>query len=156
MFGNSLDAVRCPVNGLLEVCVVEDDVRALSTEFKGDALEVALGSGFHDFSADENRTGEGDLSDTMVFGDGLTNDWSVSNDEVKDTRGEASFADHVSDDESGQRGKLGRLHDNGVSGGKGGANLPAHHQDWGGKYIRQPALWREQIAEGTYEGNSRG
>ena len=156
MLGNSQDAMSCPVNRLLEICIVKDNVRALSTEFKSDVLEVALGSSFHNLSANDGRASEGDLIDTIVLADGLTSDWPVSNDEVKDTRGEANFIDHVSDHESGQRGKLGGLHDNGVSGSKSGANLPAQHQDCEDKYVILPALRGEQIAEGTYEGSSRG
>ena len=121
--------MSCPVDGLIEVRVVEDDGRTLSTELEGNVLEVALGGGLHDLPADEGRASEGNLFDTRVLGDGLADGRSVPNNEVEDTRGEASFANHICSDEGGQGGQLGGLHDDGVSSGKSGADLPAQHHD---------------------------
>ena len=50
-----------PVDGLLDVAVVKDDVRALAAELEGDALEVGLCRGLHDLAADERATSEGEL-----------------------------------------------------------------------------------------------
>jgi hypothetical protein len=133
--------MSCPVDGLVEVCIVEDNGRTLSTELKGDILEVALGSSLHDLPADEGRASEGNLFDTRVLGDGLTDGRSVPNNEVEDTRGEASFANHIGGDESGQRGQFGGLHDDGVSGGESGADLPAQHHDCENTDIRRCVQW---------------
>ena len=45
---DSLDAVRCPINCLVNIRIIEDDVWALSAEFEGDVLEVAPGGSLHD------------------------------------------------------------------------------------------------------------
>jgi len=156
MTGGLQDAMSCPVNGLLEIRIVEDDVRALSTQLEGNVLEVALGGGLHNLPANEGRTGECDLLDTVVLADGLTDGVSVSDNEVEDTRGEANFTGHVGDHESSQGSQLGGLHNDDVSGSESGADLPAQHQDWGNKYIGQHARRRGQIGDGTYEGSSRG
>jgi len=156
MTGDSQDTVSCPTNGLLEVGIVKDDVRALSTQFECDILEVALGGGLHNLPADEGRTGERDLLDPVVPADGLTDGVSVSDNEVEDARGEADFADHVSGHERGQRGQLGGLHDDCVSGGESGTDLPAEHQDWEGKIRRTTRSMKRKIGKGTYEGSSKG
>jgi len=52
--GDSQNTVSCPTSGLLEVGIVEDNVRALSTQLKGNILEVALGSGLHDLPAHQS------------------------------------------------------------------------------------------------------
>ena len=137
MSGDSQDTVGRPVNGLLEICIVEDDVRALSAKLKGDVLEVTLGCGLHDLPADEGRTSECDLLDATVFADRLTDSVSISDNEVEDTGREASFADHVSGHESGQGSQLGGLHDDGVSGGESRTDFPAPHQDCEHEDIRK-------------------
>jgi hypothetical protein len=155
--GHPLKAMGRPIHCLVKICIVEDNVWALSTEFKGDVLEVAPSRGLHDLSASEGRTGEGDFIDMGVLADRLTNGVPIADNEVKHTRGETSFVDHLSGHESGQGSKFGGLHDDRVSGGESGADLPAPHQDY--KYVRQRVRRREcvaQIAEETHEGSSRG
>ena len=51
---NLQDAVSSPVNGLLEISIVEDDVRALAAELEGDTLQVSLSRTLHDLAADAN------------------------------------------------------------------------------------------------------
>ena len=128
--------MSCPVNGLFEIRVVEDDGWTLSTELESDVLEVTLGSCLHDLPANEGGTGEGDLLDTAVLADGLANALSVSDDEVEDSRREAGFVDHLGHHESGEGSELGGLHNDGVSGGESGADLPAYHQDYGGRRVK--------------------
>ena len=48
------------------------DVRRLSSELESDVLEVGRSSGLHDLSSDESRSGEGDLQDLHVRGDGVS------------------------------------------------------------------------------------
>lgn len=59
----SQDTVSSPVDSLIDVGVVKDDVGALSTEFEGDVLQVGLGGSLHDFATDKGRAGEGDLAE---------------------------------------------------------------------------------------------
>ena len=56
-----LDTEGCPFDSLIEIAVVEDDVRGLAAELEGDVLEVGLGSRLHDLAANQGRAGEGDL-----------------------------------------------------------------------------------------------
>ena len=74
----------------------------------------------------------------------LTDGIPVSDNEVKDTRGEANLAHHISDYESSQGSQFGGLHHDGVSGSESGADLPAHHQNCGHKHVRRRIPWREQ------------
>lgn len=50
-----------PVNGLLEVAVVKDDVGALAAKFKSDILQIGLGRGLHDLATDEGGACECNL-----------------------------------------------------------------------------------------------
>lgn len=152
--GGSQYTMSRPVDRLVEVCVVENDIRALSTELKGDVLEVTLSGGLHDLPADEGRTSERNLLDTTVLADGLTDGVPVSDDKVKDTRGETNFVHHRSGHESGQRSQFGGLHHDGISGSEGGADLPGPHQDCkgGGRSGKK----FDEEGEGTHEGSSRG
>jgi hypothetical protein len=134
-----------PGDGLLEVGVVEDDVGRLSSELKGDVLEVGFGGGLHDHTSDEGRSREGNLRqvvvsrgsqlgrgrathllDLHVRGDGGSSDGSETSEDVDDTGGE-DLGDETSDEEGGERGRLGGLDDDGVSGRECGSNLPG---DW--------------------------
>ena len=117
-----------PVKSLLDIAVIEDDVRALAAELEGDLFKVRLRSDFHNFTADEGTASEGDLLDVGVDGDGVTDTGTVAVDDVDDTRREASLLDEVSEDQSGQRGLLGCLEHNRVAGGQSRANLPGQHE----------------------------
>ena len=52
-----------PVDGLLEVGVVEDDVRGLAAELESDRLQVGLGGGLHDLATNKCAACECDLLD---------------------------------------------------------------------------------------------
>lgn len=56
-----LDTERSPLDGLVQVRVVEDDRRALASELKRDLLQVRLGSCLHDLATDERAARERDL-----------------------------------------------------------------------------------------------
>ena len=119
-----------PIDRLVNIRIVEDDVWALPAKFESDVLQVALGGSLHDLPTCEGRTGEGDFLDTGMLGDRLTDRIPISNHEVEDARGEASFTNHLGHHESGQGGKLGRLHNDGVPRGQSGTDLPAPHQNY--------------------------
>lgn len=128
--GGSLEAMGCPINRLVNLCIVEDDVWALSAEFKSYVLEIALGGSLHNLPPDEGRASESDFFDMHVLANRLTSGVPISDDEVEYTRGEASLVEHLSRHESGQGSELGRLHDDSVSGGESRADLPTPHQNY--------------------------
>ena len=117
-----------PRDGLLNVGILEDDVGRLAAELEGDLLQVGVCSGLHDLAADKSGASEGDLVDVHVRRDGGTGDPAEAGDDVDDTRGETSLLDEVGEHQSGQRGLLSRLQDDGVAGGESGRNLPGKHQ----------------------------
>ena len=61
---------------LIHIGIGEDDVGALAAELERDALEIGVCGGFHDQMADFGRTGEGDLVDIHVLGDGGARGWA--------------------------------------------------------------------------------
>ena len=141
--------MRCPVDGLLNVGIVEDDIGGLATKLEGDVLEVGLSSGFHDLATDESATSESNLSNKVksavkrsseffvtyllnivVLADGSTDDMTVTINNVDNARGEASLADELSHEKRGERGKFGWLEDNGVSGSESRADLPGQHHNY--------------------------
>ena len=117
-----------PVNGLLKIGVVEDNVGGLATKLEGNLLQVGIGSSLHDGATDNGRAGEGNLVDVHVGGDGGTSNATETGDNVENTRGETSLLDELSKDESRERSLLSGLHDDSVTGGESGANLPGKHE----------------------------
>lgn len=77
--------MTCPVDSLIEVSIIEDDIWALSTELESNIFQVTLSSCFHDFSADQGTSSESDLFDFHVGRDGGTDGVSVSGNEIEDT-----------------------------------------------------------------------
>lgn len=118
-----------PVNGLLDIGIVEDNVGGLATKLEGNLLQVGLGSSLHDLAANNGRTSEGNLVDVHVGRDGGTSNPAEAGDDVENARGETSLLNELSKDESRERGLLGGLHDDGVTGGESGADLPGKHEE---------------------------
>lgn len=118
-----------PRDGVVNVSILEDDVGGLATQLEGDLLEVALGRGLEDGTADHGGTGEGDLVNVHVAGDGSTSDTTETGDDVDHTRGEASLLDELTGVQTGEGGLLGGLEDDGVTGGNGGGDLPRPHEE---------------------------
>lgn len=118
-----------PGDGVVNVSVIEDDVGRLATQLQSDILEVALGSGLEDGTTDHGGTSEGNLVDVHVAGDGGTGNTTETRDDVDHTRGEASLLDELTHVQTGERGLLGSLHDNGVTGSHGRSNLPRPHEE---------------------------
>ena len=126
---NAQDAVGGPRDGLVEISVIQDDVRALSSEFQGHILQVALRSVLLDLPANDRRTSERDLIDIHVLRDRSTGSLSVAIDDVYDTRWEASLVEELCDAKSRERRELRWLEDDGVSGRECGAKLPGEHEE---------------------------
>lgn len=142
-----------PVNRLIEIRISKDDSRTLPTKLESDVLEVALRRGLHDFPADEGRASKGDLLDGRVVADRMTGNGSISDDEVEDTRGEASFANHISGHERRQRSQLRGLHHDSVPSSERRANLPAQHQDCTRTRVRiSVSLRGRKNARGKFQG----
>jgi hypothetical protein len=117
-----------PLNGLVEVGVLEDDVGGLSSELEGDLLEVGIGGSLHDGASNEGGSSESDLVDVHVGGDSSSGNPSETGDDVKNSSGETSLLDEVGTDEGGEGSLLSGLQDNGVSGGKSRSDLPGPHE----------------------------
>lgn len=118
-----------PRDGVVNVGILEDNVGGLATQLKGNLLEVALGSGLEDGTADSGGTGEGNLVNVHVAGDGGTSDTTETGDDVDHTRGETSLLDELTGVQTGERGLLGGLEDDGVTGSNGGGDLPRPHEE---------------------------
>lgn len=61
-----VDTVVHPGNGIVEICICEDDIGGLATKLEGNLLEVTLSSGLEDLTTNESRTSEGDLVNAHV------------------------------------------------------------------------------------------
>ena len=117
-----------PGDGIVDISIVEHDVRALSTKLKGHLLEIRSGGGLHDLSANNGATGKGDLVDVHVGGHGGTSHLTESGDDVDNASGETSLFDQLGGEESAEGSLFGGLEDDGVTSGKGGAELPCEHE----------------------------
>lgn len=118
-----------PRDGVVNVGILKDNVGRLATQLEGNLLEVALGRGLEDGTADSGGTGEGDLVDVHVAGDGRTSDTTETGDDVDHTRGETSLLDELTGVQTGEGGLLSSLEDDGVTGGDGGGDLPSPHEE---------------------------
>lgn len=117
-----------PRDGVVNVGIVEDNVGGLAAQLEGDLLQVTLGSGLEDHTANEGGTSEGNLVNVHVAGDGGTGGATETGDDVDDTGREAGLDDQLGGVQTRQRGLLGGLDDNGVTGGDGRADLPGPHE----------------------------
>lgn len=124
---NSQDTLTGVCDGIVDIGIVKDDVGTLSTELKRYLLQVGVGSLFEDLLTDGGRTGESDLVDSRRRSKGLTDGRSVTDNDVDDTSGDTSLLDELGHVHGGEGSQLGRLHDDGTSGGKSGSDLPGEH-----------------------------
>ena len=122
------DTKGSPVHGLLQVCVVKDDIGALSAQFQGYVLQVALGRCFQDLAPDECRTSEGDFLDLHVMSDSIANSVSVADEDVDDAGRETSLVDELGYAESSQGCELRGLENDGVSRCQRGPEFPSQHE----------------------------
>ena len=113
-----------PADGLFQISVVENDVGTLSSQFESDGLQIRLGSGFHDFTADKSTSSERNLVDLHVRRNGGPNSLPVAGHNVHDTVGNASFFYDLAHTDCGQRCEFGGLQNDGVAGGQSRCNLP--------------------------------
>jgi len=123
------DTEVSPGDSVVDIGVLEDNVGGLATELKSNLLQVRLGSGLQDHTANESGTSEGDLVDVHVAGDGGTGDTAETGDDVNDTGREASLDNKLGGVKTRERGLFGGLNDDGVTSGNGRTNLPSPHQN---------------------------
>lgn len=124
---DSQDTLNGVGDGVLEIGIVKDDVGSLTTELESDLLQVGVGGLLENFLADTGGSGESDLVDLGRGGEGVTDRGSVTDDDVDDTSGDAGLLEELGHVQGCERGELGRLDDDGVSGGESGGNLPREH-----------------------------
>lgn len=122
------DAEVDPRDGILDVGVVEDDVRRLASELEGDLLQVGAGGSLHHLTTDDGGTGERHLVHVHVRGDGGARHLSKAGDDVDHARGEAGLLDEGGGHQGGEGRLLGRLEDDRVPRGDGRADLPCPHE----------------------------
>ena len=113
---------------LLYVGVLQHDGGGLAAQLKGDALDGVGGRPLDD-PPDLGGPGEGDLVHVRVVGDGGARCLAVARHHVHHPGREAGLLDEACDVEPGERRLLGQLHDDGVTCGQGGAQLPGLHQE---------------------------
>ncbi|KAI6769769.1 hypothetical protein HG530_004398 [Fusarium avenaceum] len=104
-----------PVDSLLNVGIVEDDVGGLATKLESDLLEVGRGSSLHDGSANDGRSSESDLVNVHVGGEGGTGSLAETGNQVEDTGRETSLLNELGENKSGKRSLLSSLHDKSVT-----------------------------------------
>lgn len=118
-----------PRDSVVNVGIVEDNVGRLATQLESDLLQVTLGSGLQDHTANDGRTSEGNLVDVHVVGDGVTGHTTETRDDVDNTGGEASLLNEFTHVQTRERGLLSSFQDNGVTGRDGRTNLPCPHEN---------------------------
>ena len=116
-----------PRDGLVNVAVVEDDVRALAAELETDVLEVRVRGGLHDTTTNESATSEGNLLDVQMPADCLTDARAVAVDDVDNTGREADLVHELGCQQCSEGSELGGLEDDRAASRECGADLPRHH-----------------------------
>ena len=118
--------------GLVEEVIVvvhdvgHEDVGGLATELEG-LGDDGFGRILHDEAAGGGLSGEGDLGDARVAGEGLADFAAGAGDHVDHACGN-DVRDERDEDEEAERGVGGRLDDGAVAGSDGGGDLPRSHQ----------------------------
>ena len=101
-------------DSLLQICVIEDKYRALSSRFEHDALQVRPRSGLHDLSPYRHGAIERDLTYLHVLGQGLSSNVTVAREDTEGASWKASLVNEFGHFQHRQRGVLRRLEDHGI------------------------------------------
>lgn len=88
-----IDAVCSPLDSLIQICIIEDDVRTLSAELEGNTFKVTLCGSDCDFTSNCEATCEGDLVDVFVMTQSISDSGTVSDHDVDDARWETGLLD---------------------------------------------------------------
>jgi len=115
--------LRCTGRRRLAVGVGEDDRGRLAAQLQGHGLGVGRGR-TADGDPRRGRALEENLADQWVLSERLTGFGSGPGDDVHYPRWETCLEDQLAQKQRRERRVLGRLQDDGASGGKGGRHLP--------------------------------
>lgn len=105
--------------------VGKNDVGRLAAQLQPDALEIGVGGVAQVVAADAGGSGEGQDVDVRVQADRAVGDRTVAGDDVERTRGQSGLGADAAQQQGWQRGRLGRLQDDGAACGEGRGDLPA-------------------------------
>lgn len=90
-----VDSEVDPVESLLDICVVEDDVWRLAAQLKRHLLQVGHSSRLHDLATDDGGAGKGNLVDVHVGRKGGTSSLAEARNDVHDSRWETCLPDEL-------------------------------------------------------------
>jgi hypothetical protein len=85
---NALDTLRRPFGSLVQISIIKDDIRRLSSQLERNNLQVRFRGGFLYFAACERTTSECNFSDMRVVGQGMAGSCTQSIDDIDNTRRE--------------------------------------------------------------------
>jgi hypothetical protein len=119
-----------PGDGIVDIGIRKHNVRALATKLKRDLLQVGASSGLHDLAADNSGSGESNLVNVHVGGDGGTSDLTDTREDVDDAWRETSLLNELGCDEGRERGLFSGLENDNIASSDSGANLPCPHKEW--------------------------
>ena len=119
-----------PRNCILDIRIVEDNIRAFATKLEGHLFQIRASGRFHDLPANNGRSGESDLVNVHVGREGSTGNLAEAGDDVDDTRWETGFFDELGGVEGAERSLFGGLENDDVTAGDGRANFPGPHEEW--------------------------
>ena len=125
--GRGEDARDHALDRVVEVRVVEHDVRRLAAKLHADALQPAR-RGFVDALAGGVRAGERDLADERMLDQSGADVGAEAGDDVDDAGRESGLLDQLHELERRRRRELRRLDHHGVAGSQRRRQLPRHQQ----------------------------
>ena len=153
--GVAEDRLDRPVDGVVDVGVLEDDVRALAAELERDRREVRRRRR-HDVLAGGRAPGEGHPVDPVVTGERRARRCPVAVDDVEHAGREAGLDRQAAEQGHGCRGVLARLDDAGVAPRDRRRDLPRrHHQREVPRADRRDDTGRAELAVGVVAGVHR-
>ena len=120
------DACVGPLDGLVEVGVLEDEQGGFAAGFEGDVFEID-GGHFHDLAACGCGAGEGDFINVEVGCDCCAGVFAIAVEDIDDAGGEASFFDQGGEVEDAEGGLFGGFDDDCIAAGEGGTQFPGAH-----------------------------
>ena len=117
------------VDGLLEIRIVENDIRGLAAELQRDMLDAACRK-LINVLARSTAAGEGDFGDIRMRDEWLSNFISVTGHDIHDTWRKAGLFEQLTESESRDGGELRGLPYDGISCGECRSELPRGKHQW--------------------------
>ena len=113
-----------PVDSLIDISIVENNVWALSTKLQSDLLQIAVGSCLHDLSSDWSASSEGNLVNIHVVRHSSSGNFTDARDNVENSGWKTGLLCKPCNYQCTKGGLLSSLQDNCVSSRKSRGNLP--------------------------------